>query len=109
MFHLSPGVRDLKLRRSSLGHRRIFGLIAILIFAHRRGFAPSCRVGMQQQKEKGTTHMAIALQNKQLYAALIIVAILTLIAITFTVLSVEHINLWQAATKLIPAASFGSM
>ena len=53
--------------------------------------------------------MAIALQNKQLYAALIIVAILTLIAITFTVLNVEHINLWQAATKLIPAAAFGSM
>ncbi len=76
-------------------------------------FCTLVSVGMQlqqQQEEKGITHMAIALRtNKQVLAALIIVAILTFIALTFTVLSVEHINLWQDAIKFVPAASFGNM
>jgi hypothetical protein len=62
-----------------------------------------------QQKEKGITHMAIALRNRQVLAALIIVAFLTIMALSFTVLNIEHVNIWQETIKLIPAASYGNM
>ena len=68
------------------------------------------RVGRcTSRKKKGITHMAIALRNRQMLVAIIIVAFLTLMALSFTILNMEHINLWQNAIKLIPAASFGSM
>ena len=53
--------------------------------------------------------MAIALRNRQMLAALIIIAFLTLMALSFTILNMEHINLWQDAIKLVPAAQFGHM
>ena len=53
--------------------------------------------------------MAIALRNRQMLVAIIIVAFLTLMALSFTVLNLEHVNLWQNAIKFIPAVSFGSM
>ncbi len=51
--------------------------------------------------------MAITLRNKQMLA-LIIIAFLTLIAITFIALSVAHISFNQAL-HLLPCFSYGRM
>jgi hypothetical protein len=59
----------------------------------------------QQQKEKGIPHMAIALRNKQMLA-LIIIAFLAVVTITFTVLAVAHIGI--APTFHILSWGFGS-
>ncbi|GAC1641632.1 MAG: hypothetical protein NVS4B9_34000 [Ktedonobacteraceae bacterium] len=50
--------------------------------------------------------MAVALRNKQMLA-LIIIAFLTLVAITFIVLSVAHIGVGQALHSVVPMWSFG--
>ena len=51
--------------------------------------------------------MAIALRNKQMLA-LIIIAFLTFVAITFIALSVAHISFIQAI-HMVPCLSFGHM
>ena len=46
--------------------------------------------------------MSIALRNKQVFA-LIVLALLTLLALTFILLSsVAHINVWHSIGSLVP-------
>jgi hypothetical protein len=46
--------------------------------------------------------MSIALRNKQVFA-LIVLALLTILALTFIMLStVAHINVWHSVISLVP-------
>jgi hypothetical protein len=55
---------------------------------------------------KDLPHMSIALRNKHVFA-LIVLALLTLLALTFILLStVAHINVWHSMISLVPDFSF---
>jgi hypothetical protein len=50
--------------------------------------------------------MSIALRNKHVFA-LIVLALLTLLALTFILLSaVAHINVWHSIISLVPDVSY---
>ena len=50
--------------------------------------------------------MSIALRNKQVFA-LIVLALLTLLALTFVMLStVAHIDVWHSFISLVPSLQF---
>ena len=51
--------------------------------------------------------MSLALLRKQQMIALMIIAFLTLVIITFTLLyTVAHINVWHLVWQIIPAAAY---
>jgi hypothetical protein len=61
--------------------------------------------GAEALSTKGTTNMSIALRNKQVFA-LIVLALLTILALTFIMLStVAHIDVWHTLS-LVPDALF---
>jgi hypothetical protein len=49
------------------------------------------------------THMMLALRNKQAFALFVLI-VLSLLVLTVVVLSLAHINIWQAS-GVIPAIS----